>query len=138
MALDDLTNTVNPSRIHNLKQIVAILIAFAIVPITNSITLDDTIYFKGAVVTVLTFLAFYVIRSDIRQSDTHLSFSSAIEKHRQYVSANIDFLEDLISEYETKLESSTGAMHTAYQEVVDNLNIRLNQVRLVFRSVIND
>jgi len=138
MALDDLTNTVNPSRVHNWKQIVAILIAFAIVPITNSITLDDTIYFKGGVVTGLTFLAFYVIRSDIRQSGTHLTLSSAIEKHRQYVLANIDFLEDLISEYETKLESSTGALHTAYQEVVDNLNIRLNQVRLVFRSVVND
>lgn len=134
MAISESFGGFNPSKIKTSKQVIAVIVALAIVPVSGSITLDDTIFVKSAIIVGLFALAFYILWSDQRTTDSNSAIINAV----QYIKAQVDFLEDLIDEFEGKLISSTGERHDAYQEVLDLLNTRLRQVKLIYNNTVTN
>ena len=121
------------SKIRNWKQVVSIIIAIAIVPLTSSPTIfDETAMIKVGVIGGLLTLVFYIIKTDNKvQAD---SIGQSFDLHLNYLKANIDLLEEVTKDVENKIESSTVDAKMAYQDVADKLNARLSQVKLVYEQ----
>lgn len=115
------------STVNNWKQIVAIIVSYAFVHITTSITPATAPYSFGSLL-ILGFLAYYIIRTQT---------VNRLQRLSENLTINIESLKEFKADVVNKRNNASDPKQKVYDQVIEAIDTRINILKQVLKKAQN-